>query len=241
MEQFAGPSSENQDAFAPLSDPMAWKRPWYRLHAQTLALFLALILGAAIFEILPNTDRADRNMHVIWVAAEYGFPLTYALAGLESTKINSAALFADFATVGAIIIALTLCMEKWMRLEGMPLWYKLHPRSWVLLAVSLACGVILGSYPFITEYTFDEARNHPDDFGGIHWLGKGFPFTYYRVDPAESLEPHAFRTSELRSVTFEPAALVFDFLLIGLVVAEAVYWFERRQRRREPFVLIEEK
>ena len=144
--------------------------------------------------------------------------------------------------VAIIIVALTFWMERYVGLQETDFTsYKLHFRTWILLSVLMAFGILLEAYPFINEYSDEEMRNLPDDWGGHQWLGRGIPFAYHRIEPAGSLELRPLAIIEPRRITFGWTILLFDFILLGLAIAEPVYWFEKRQRRLARFVVIEEE
>jgi hypothetical protein len=202
------------------------------LHPRTLALLGILILIAAILQIFPFTDRSSGDRFVVAVTTEYGFPLTYATTGLESVKVNPVALLGNIAAVGAVIIALMFWMERWtQRFVSLCPRYELRPQTRILLVALILGGVLLEGLPFTNGYTDRERMNLPDNLPGNHWLGRGVPFAYYRVDSAESLEPRRLGMDAPSRIAFDSAILVFDFLFLALAIGETVYWFERRQHR----------
>jgi len=152
------------------------------------------------------------------------------------------AFVGDFATVGVIIFAVTAWMERWVRRTNPTSWPNLHFWSWILLAGLIVGGVTLEFYASVNEYSKEEKGHFPDEMHGKdwHWSGRGFPFTYERIDPVESPEPRPF--AMLRPPrSFEPALLVIDFLLLAIVIAELTYRFEKRQRGQERSVIIEQQ
>src|SRR5260370_40519192 len=113
MLQFPDPASENENSLRQPSDPL--KRPWYRLRPQTFALLVGLILAAGILEIFPFVDRPDNPDFPGSFLTQKGVPLIYGITDFESTRVHFPSLLEDILAVGALILALTCLMERWIR------------------------------------------------------------------------------------------------------------------------------
>jgi hypothetical protein len=224
-------------------------RPSRSLHRGTWILFFTLILFAAILELYPLADRADVHNFAAQTIIELGFPLPFLTSwtNAEGPELDAGALLVDVLAAGALIVSLTSWTERWLRLPGGAPWYKLHFRTVFFLLVLILGGVGLEVYPTLNKYTdADERRNvYFDNLwfhngcldGGLRWSGRGIPFTYHRVDPVQTPETAGYIAMHITQETrFYPTILIFDFILVGLAIAEATHWFEKR--RRTPRVVI---
>ena len=57
--------------------------------------------------------------------------------------------------------------------------------------------------------------NGPDYMRGRHWLKKGIPFTYFRIDSAEAYEVQMQGINAPCKIDNDPVIMIFDFLLVG--------------------------
>ena len=173
---------------------------------------------------------------------ELGYPLPFLTSWVrEGPELDAGALLADILAGGALIFALASWMERWLRRPVGAPWFKLHSRTMFSLLVLILGGVGLEVYPTLHKYTDAEERSNSyfDNLwfhngcldGGLRWSGRGIPFTYHRVDPVETPETAGYMAMNIAQETrFYPTILIFDFVLVGLAIAEAMYWFERRLR-----------
>jgi hypothetical protein len=215
----------------PIPPPSEWDKPWNELHRWTRVFVSGLVLTALIVEFVPIIDRSEPKNFIDADQTDFGFPLSYLTIGQQSTKLDVTAFLADVLSVGALIFALACWMERYMRRpKTIQSWPEVHHRTWILLAGMTVAGTVLEVYPIIREYG-DERMNLPDYMGGNHWLGRGVPFTYHRIDPAETWSGNFGVITPFRNI-FDPLNLVFDFILLGAVIAEATYWFERWQLKQ---------
>lgn len=207
-----------------------WNHPWNELHRSTRIFFVCLVLAACIAEFLPIIDRSDPKVFIDPDQTDFGFPVPYLTIRQHSpTKWDISAFLADIFAVGALILFLTCWMERYMRgPEMIHGWRKIHRRTWIFLAGMMVACIFLEVYPLVRDS--DDQIRLADNMRGTHWLGKGGPFTYYRIDYAETSWGSFLVTAPFRNL-FDPLILVFDFILLGAVLAEAGYWFEKRQRK----------
>ena len=203
--------------------PSGADRPRKRLHRQTLVFFFVSLSLAAVLEFFPLFDRTDPNHFIDADRTELGFPLPYLMIGTQSTKVDFAAFLADILAVGALVIALTCWMERYLRwLEWKRPWYKLYRPSLIFLGALILGGFFLESFQFTNKHT---------PFTPYTDLERGVPFSYHQF---------RLRADNPPTITFDSTTLVLDLLLLGLTIAEMTYWFERWQRRRL-LVISEEK
>lgn len=224
--------------------------PWLR---ETRLLFFILILFAAVLELYPLRERADIHGFLAETYMEMGYPLPFLTFWVrDGPELDVVAMLADVLALGALIIALVSWMERWLRRPMGASWYKLHSRTVFFLMVLILGGVGLEVYPTLHKYTdADERRNDYFDNlwfhngcldGGLDWSGRGIPFTYHRVDPVQTPETAGYIATNITQETkFYPTILIFDFILVGLAIAEATYWFDRRLRGRRVLIIGEGK
>lgn len=210
--------------------PVGWDRPWNKLHPWTRIFLCGLTLSACLLQVLPIIDRSDSKLFID--AEDFGFPVSYLTLREHSTNpFDLTAFLGDILAVGALIIASTCWMERYLRQpNAMQSWRNIHRRTWILMVALIVAGTVIEVYPIIREYG-DERMNFPDNMPGTNWLGRGVPFTYHRIDSAE-IYPRGSGLIIPYRTTFNSTILVFDFILLGAAIAEAGYWFEKWQRRR---------
>jgi hypothetical protein len=221
-------------------------RPWYLLRRQTLVFLLASIVGAGILQLYSITDMSGSDHFLVNIKMEMGFPLPFLTSWVrEGPELDVVALLADALAVGVHIVAFASWVERWL---GRPVVrYKLHFRTVFFLLLLILGGVGLEAYPSLHQYSESEIRRndyfdnlwfHHGCENGLRWSGRGIPFTYHRVDPVQTPETAGYIAMNIAQETrFYSTILIFDFLLVGLAIAEATYWFERRLRGRRILII----